>query len=530
MIRRFSFVEGTSSKFWQIERHGEQVITTYGRIGTAGTSTTKVELSESAAEKLVQRLVAEKAKKGYVEDTLSTAPRSTTSETPSKATHFALGPDYKYVNKLLTFGEDYVPRAGDTVTDQDTGETGTVIKAKKETFVVRYASGEENEFDAGSYLSIDESPTIRAVWDEAMRNNQPDGVAFGDEVVSQALHDSLAAGFEHLCVTAPIDYHPGSGTRVRDLVHPSLFPYVKGTSRLNANAPAEMQAPKNDRWGRTFEGSAYQWLPSQFQVSSDGKVAIASYINNLPEDCGTLQSDLAQLFEHALPLLESVVGYVAETQFWVEDTPGIDHEGDLPDAKAKVKKIKAVSLRGRDLQVIPKLVEYKLEPGEVHEGVWHVEGMSHEHIVATCVYVLDRDPWLEGGELSFKRGFTVEEAGLCFWGIDQSRPKIVEELVTSAEAPLGTLATPKGRLFVFPNSHIHKLNALRVTGDKPGHRRVIVFWLVDPEVTIVSTRDVPKQQGVMRHEEALAFRLALMEERKRHKTSFNIREVSLCEH
>ena len=50
-----------------------------------------------------------------------------------------------------------------------------------------------------------------------------------------------------------------------------------------------------------------------------------------------------------------------------------------------------VSLRGRRLQVVTKIVDYELAPGETYEGVWHVEGMSHEEIVATAIYFIDRD-------------------------------------------------------------------------------------------------------------------------------------------
>jgi len=188
-------------------------------------------------------------------------------------------------------------------------------------------------------------------------------------------------------------------------------------------------------------------------------------------------------------------------------------------------------LRGRELLVIPKIVEYRLGAGESHEGVWHVEGMSHEHIIATCVYILDRDDALQGGLLRFKRAYTVEEAGRLFWNIDQCRPSPVAELVDEGTIPLGSIETPAGRLIVFPNSHIHKLSELSVAaGATEGRRRVIVFWLVDPSVTIPSTRDVPPQQGIIPHQDALAIRLELMDERRRHKQSLNVRAVSLCEH
>ncbi|KAL7515318.1 hypothetical protein ACHAXN_012783 [Cyclotella atomus] len=42
--------------------------------------------------------------------------------------------------------------------------------------------------------------------------------------------------------------------------------------------------------------------------------------------------------------------------------------------------------RGNRLQVITKIVDYELKPGQRHEGVWHVEGMSHEEIVLTALY------------------------------------------------------------------------------------------------------------------------------------------------
>ena len=54
-------------------------------------------------------------------------------------------------------------------------------------------------------------------------------------------------------------------------------------------------------------------------------------------------------------------------------------------------------------QVITKIVDYELHPGQSYEGVWHVEGMSHENIVATVLYILDRDTELEGGDVLFKR-------------------------------------------------------------------------------------------------------------------------------
>jgi uncharacterized protein (TIGR02996 family) len=65
--RRFEFVEGTSSKFWEISMEGSSVTTRYGRIGSDGQTTTKDFDSKVEAFKEYDKLVAEKTKKGYEE-------------------------------------------------------------------------------------------------------------------------------------------------------------------------------------------------------------------------------------------------------------------------------------------------------------------------------------------------------------------------------------------------------------------------------------------------------------------------------
>jgi hypothetical protein len=61
-------------------------------------------------------------------------------------------------------------------------------------------------------------------------------------------------------------------------------------------------------------------------------------------------------------------------------------------------------------------------------------------------------------------------------------------------------------------------------------RRVVVFWLVNPEKRIVSTADVEPMQGTISLQETKKNRHALMKERKYYKQEWNEREISLCEH
>jgi predicted DNA-binding WGR domain protein len=66
-MRRFEFSEGTSNKFWQITLDGAAFVVQWGKIGTAGQTQTKSFASEHAAKAELDKLVAEKKKKGYVE-------------------------------------------------------------------------------------------------------------------------------------------------------------------------------------------------------------------------------------------------------------------------------------------------------------------------------------------------------------------------------------------------------------------------------------------------------------------------------
>ncbi len=463
-------------------------------------------------------------------------------------TQLAHTTDFAFVNELLGYGEEYGAQPGDTVEIEEVSEDDVIsgelpdertfeVVAQNDGSAIFRVPGTDQQVEISTdsaWIRVLSSPGIASIWDRHLGKPKPDGVAFADNLVPADLVKRLQADVQLLCDKLPVDYHPGSGTKVRDIVHPSLYPFVEGRSVLSLPMERTVTtSPEYDRFGRIYEASIYQWLPTPFRIGSDGSVTIDSYINNLDRtQFAAVYDDLAALFATALPLIESVVGYVDQTDFWKEEHSDIEHEGELPEkVRQTQRQVEATSLRGRDLLVIPKIVEYQLAAGETHEGVWHVEGMSHEHIVATCVYILDRDESLEGGDLSFKRAYTVEEAGRLFWNIDQCRPRPIEELVNEGTIPVGSVATSKGRLVVFPNSHIHKLNALKVAASaQQARRRVIVFWVVDPSIKIPSTREVAPQQGVISQEDALRIRLDLMEERRRHKQSLNIRAVSLCEH
>jgi len=133
---------------------------------------------------------------------------------------------------------------------------------------------------------------------------------------------------------------------------------------------------------------------------------------------------------------------------------------------------------------------------------------------------------------------------------------------------VGTVDTKQGRLITFPNILQHQVQPFKLLDPtKPGHRKVVALFLVDPHMKIISTANIPCQQrewwaerlakvgneGLAKFpgelqdmviekvedfpislEEAKKLRLELMEERRNFivnsTSAFEQHTFSLCEH
>jgi predicted DNA-binding WGR domain protein len=91
-MRELVFKEGGSNKFWKISLDGKSFEVHYGRVGTAGQKQTKTFPTPAAALKAHDGLVAEKLKKGYVDDgapkkaSAATAPKPEGAKKPKAET------------------------------------------------------------------------------------------------------------------------------------------------------------------------------------------------------------------------------------------------------------------------------------------------------------------------------------------------------------------------------------------------------------------------------------------------------------
>ena len=84
-----------------------------------------------------------------------------------------------------------------------------------------------------------------------------------DKVIPEELRLSLEKNLDALANKPNPDFHPGSDGQVQDLIHPSLFPYIKGVSSYRDSETGEMeiesftpvqQSPERPKssWMRTY--------------------------------------------------------------------------------------------------------------------------------------------------------------------------------------------------------------------------------------------------------------------------------------
>ena len=226
-----------------------------------------------------------------------------------------------------------------------------------------------------------ESPFYHEYWNAQMNSIITEGVCYAKDKVPTDLIKRLREQINAFSRKTPVDYHPKSDDVVRDFIHPGLYPYIQGVSKCKKNAilpDKETGEKRFDFWGRKYEDSKFQWLPTLFKINDDGKCFIQDYINNLDRELfPEFYCVLKELFEIFLPYFEEVWSYCKAINFFKGDTDDEDKDEIHPLDRKKI------SFNGNDLQIIVKVVEYALQPNQSYEGVWHAEGMSHENIVMT---------------------------------------------------------------------------------------------------------------------------------------------------
>ncbi|KDR70069.1 hypothetical protein GALMADRAFT_76694 [Galerina marginata CBS 339.88] len=398
------------------------------------------------------------------------------------------------------------------------------------------------------------------------------------------------------------------------------FPSEDQTNDLGASASYNSW-PHNPL--RNPFSAKFQWLPCEVDISRN-EAKITSYINNLhPQEEKPLYRLVEKLISLSIPLWDSTLAplqgrryntnlrrripydrvkydpdpengpqtdgpqqqpnefdddYWERREEWYEATRRVVLPE--PGSFAPPEKSPAFSLiekyGKRGLQVIVKLANIELTPEkpEYNGGSWHVEGQMNEHIVATSLYYYSCEN-ITTSTLSFRHLCNTEDAHEVHYpqnhhdwlsvvfGCEHDGPAVQE---------IGGVETREGRLLTFPNILQHRVGPFKLEDPtKPGHREIVALFLVDPNIKVISTANVPCQQQEWWWEEpasassafpdklnvaglplelqdhilqdvdfpislkkAKELRLELMEERKQfvvnHGAAFENSTFSLCEH
>ncbi|KAJ2453264.1 hypothetical protein GGF42_003839 [Coemansia sp. RSA 2424] len=280
-----------------------------------------------------------------------------------------------------------------------------------------------------------------------------------------------------------------------------------------------------------YTSHKFCWLPAEFRVDSDGTTTIESYINNLhPREHAALYPTIGAIFSKFVPMLEQVVTDLVHSRsqrvvpdpynwFKSETAEPEDYDADDYDERYEEweesktfihpqpepfvtpdRPTTPYCLRGRRLQAIVKMSNIELTPEkpEYDGGNWHVEAMANERIIATGIYYYDVENIAESS-LKFRESVDEDisyeqndRRGMnCAYGIYEDNND--DEIPLAQE--IGHIDIKSGRCIVFPNIYQHQVSSFRLADPtKPGHRKILAFFFIDPATRIPSTEIVPPQQ------------------------------------
>jgi hypothetical protein len=201
-------------------------------------------------------------------------------------------------------------------------------------------------------------------------------------------------------------------------------------------------------------------------------------------------------------------------KIWFEET----HKVDLPDMDQTRLPVlispKDVRSSGffdsaSRVQVIVKLANIHLTPDcpSYDGGSWHIEGLQNEHICATALYYYDSEN-ITDSHLDFRTRADREELAANV-SYDQGDDFFIQRTFALDTEPgvdgapseatavqlIGSVLTRAGRALFFPNLFQHHVSPFRLADpSRPGHRKIVALFLVDPKIPVISTANVPPQR------------------------------------
>ncbi|KAJ5676107.1 hypothetical protein N7462_009004 [Penicillium macrosclerotiorum] len=172
---------------------------------------------------------------------------------------------------------------------------------------------------------------------------------------------------------------------------------------------------------------------------------------------------------------------------------------DLP---SPVRIERGVSLNNdykeRGLQIVTRILGVDLSPEDpYYQTEWHVEGQMNEHICAAAFVTFDQEN-MEDAIMEFRNivdTTTLEEVEHEHNDFLWLKQIFGLENGESAIQRCGSIQCKLGRTVMFPSTVQHRLTHFELKDkSKPGFTRGLVFYLVDPNIRIISTANIPPQR------------------------------------
>lgn len=199
-----------------------------------------------------------------------------------------------------------------------------------------------------------------------------------------------------------------------------------------------------------------------------------------------------------------------EEQFilkWFHDT----HPLQLPEPKLRggwnlpfwleIRSSDFFPHKNERLQIIVKLTHVHLTPENPNYkgGPWETDGLHNEHIVSTALFCYDSDN-VTDSYMYF--GVSVDELDVMkVAGMHLEDPlSCWRTLGISPEFPrfqvIGRVPIHPATAVFYPNVYKHREGSFSlVDPSRPGYRKILRLFLVDPAIPIISTSNVPPQQS-----------------------------------
>ncbi|KAK6516298.1 hypothetical protein TWF506_006207 [Arthrobotrys conoides] len=343
--------------------------------------------------------------------------------------------------------------------------------------------------------------------------------------------------------------------QVWSLVHPSFWPIMYGRT---TNSDGEIIQPPPGPDPPAFSPGLAQyhdpvilkkyskkfcWLPSEFQTSNEGKVKIASYINNLATEkqqqffypiLEKIFEGFVPLFNHVLADLREGKGNIRRVKWDNEYSPETDdgqpemakfsNEGEEAHSTVDWKTfskdfelepfipaggvsggvvvrnprerlvemwtppqpevLENVKLEGKTVKVIIKMIHILLSPKKAWYtgGIWRVEGAKNERIVVNGLYCYHQENITEFG-LSFRQGFAKgpHKESRSFLDTGDDSEGLFDIEVNETCQDIGHVELGENQGIAFPNIYHHRGWACCLRDEsKPGYIKLLQFLLCDP--------------------------------------------------